>query len=202
MRTGIVSLLLGLTAAFSLAPRGAAAEPLHLELSPYAGYRWDGQADSDGDLFSSSLDLDDGGTFGVRLDVPVSHRVQIEIAASRQNTRILDNGGILADAEPDTDVTVEAVHLGVLLQGGKGQVLPYGVFSLGAARLDASTGGGDSDARLSASGGGGVKVFVNQHVGFRFEGRLYWIDTDENDDTFSISDLVQGEATVGAIFAF
>jgi outer membrane protein with beta-barrel domain len=201
MRARVLPLLVAL-AACPLAMRSAAAEPLHLEISPFAGYRWDGQADSDGDLFSSTLDLDDSGAFGVRLDVPVSHRWQIEIAASRQKTRLLDNGGILADAEADTDVTVDTVHLGALVQGGNGQVLPYAVFSLGASRLDPSAGGGGGDARLSASGGGGVKVFVNQHFGFRFEGRLYWIDTDESDDTFSVSDLVQGEATVGAIFAF
>lgn len=204
MRSPVALLAFGFTvAAVFLAVEGpAAAQSGHLEISPFAGYRWDGQISSEGGLFASSVDVDDSSVFGVRVDFPVTARLQVELLASHQSTRLLDDDGFFAGTSDVGDVDVDALHLGVLLQRGNGQVLPYGVFSVGATRLAPSRRGHDDDAMLSASGGGGVKVFLNRHFGLRLEARLYWIDTDESDDTFSTADLVQKEATGGVIFAF
>ena len=79
---------------------------------------------------------------------------------------------------------------------------PYGVFSVGSTRLSPDVPGVASVSRLSTSGGGGVKVFFDQHVGLRFEGRLYWTDTDRAKHWWNDHDLWQKEASAGLILAF
>ena len=188
-------------AGLTLMATPAAAQPIRLELSPFAGYRWDGQVDGDSGFFSSTVKVRDSSVFGVRLGFPVTDTFQLELLASRQSSELVRDDVFFG--EPDTtDVDIDSLHLGFLFQRGNGQLLPYGVFSLGAARIDPPLHGSGDDARFAASGGGGVKVFLNRHFGLRLEARLHWVDTDKGEDTVSVSDLLQKEATAGAIFAF
>src|ERR1051325_541679 len=195
-------LVVGFAAAgLMLTATPAAAQPRRLELSPFAGYRWDAHVDSESGFFGSAIEVQDSSVFGVRLGFPVTDTFQLELLASRQSTEVVRED-VFFD-EPDTsDVDIDSLHLGFLFQRGDGQVLPYGIFSFGACRIDPPLHGSGSDARFAASGGGGVKVFLNQHFGLRLEGRAYWVDTDKSDETVSVNDLILKEATAGVIFAF
>lgn len=193
-------LVVGLAAAgLTLTASPAAAQARRLELSPFAGYRWDGQVDRG--FFSSTVKVRDSSVFGVRLGFPMTDTFHLEVLASRQSTELERDDVFFG--EPDTShVDIDSLHLGFLFQRGNGQVLPYGIFSLGASRIDPPLQGSGDDLRFAASGGGGVKVFLNQHFGLRLEARAYWVDTDKSDDTVSVADVLQKEATAGVIFAF
>jgi hypothetical protein len=188
----------------------AAAQPTRFEISPYAGYRWGGELDaSDNALFDRDVEVDDSETYGVRLNFALNQNFEIELLASHQPTQFTIGGDqLFGDERPLLGVDLETLHAGVLFQFGYGQLKPYGVMSLGMTRFDPEA--GSSDDRWSGSFGGGVKLMVNRSLGFRFEGRWYWVDTGDDDyyddccgyyDDYSYGGLFQGEVTVGLIFA-
>lgn len=200
----ILTLTVAIAAASSLAlaPTPAAAQRTTVEISPFAGYRWDGQLDEDAGLFNRTVDVDQSELYGVRLGFVVTDAFQVEIEAQRQPTRFTRGGALFGPNGDLADVDIDSLEVGFLFQGGDGQVHPFGVFGIGTTRLSPDLPGVDSESRLSASAGGGVKVFLNPHIGLRFEGRVHWTDTDDSQHWWSDHDLYQKEVTAGLIFAF
>lgn len=203
MRRSILLIALAALAAPAL------AQDTRVELSPFAGYRWGGELEAgDNALFDQDVDVDESAVFGLRLGIAITDEVHFELLASRQPTQFTTGDGDLFGDDADLlDVNIDTLQAGLLFQGGAGQVHPFGVVALGMSRLDPDLPGVSDEERLSASAGGGVKVFVNRHLGFRFEARAYWIDTeDEEDDDFDVwewdGDMYQGEATAALVLAF
>ena len=210
--TGLSILLLALAVP-------AAAQGTRVELTPYGGWRWGGELEAgDNVLFDEDVDVDESATYGIRLDVGLTDSLQIEVLANRQSTEFTTgDDDLFGDDRGLLDVDLDTLQAGLLFQGGRGQIHPYGVVTVGVTRLDPAGDLVDSDERLSASAGGGVKVMVGRNVGFRFEGRWYWVDTEEDDDGGDDDwwdderwdddwdwdgDLYQGEVTVGLVMAF
>lgn len=199
-------ILLGL---LLLVPAASAAQPLRFEISPYAGYRLNGTVESD-DFIREDLEVEESSTYGLRLNIPLSRELQLELMANRQESTLQIDEGIFEPVVDLGDVTLDTVHAGLLYQWGQGQVNPYVVFSAGITRIDPQFTGLETESRLSGSFGGGVKVFVNRNVGFRFEARGYWVDLeadfDDDDDCRRCRDtddaLYLGEANAGLVFAF
>lgn len=208
-RVPAAALALVVVASLAVADVGAAQS---VEINPYGGYRWGGELDADDNaLFDEDVELDESGVYGIRLDVAVSRGFQIELLASRQETEFAVDEELFGDDADLLDVQLDTYHIGVLWQGGSGQVHPFAVTSVGVTSIDPDLPSVSSEDRLSASFGGGVKVFLNPHVGFRFEGRFFWTDIDEDDDRDHDDDccdvdygddLYQGEVTAGLVVAF
>jgi hypothetical protein len=200
MRNALLALLL-------VAPTALAAQPLRFEISPYAGYRLNGTIDSR-DSVTQDLEVKESSVYGLRFDIPVGSGLQIELLGNRQDSAFQLDEGVLAPSERLGDVKLDTFHAGLLYQWGQGQVNPYVVISGGFTRIEPEFSALESESRPSGSLGGGVKVFVNRNVGFRFEARGYWIDlkTDFNDDCRRCRDnndsLYLGEANAGLILAF
>jgi len=203
---------------FLLLPAAASAQRGYIdrgrfEITPYAGYRLQGDFEAAGtdDTFGDlDVEVEEGGVYGVLLDIPLSRNWAIELLANRQESSfVLDEG--LFDPETDLgDVNLTYLHAGILFQWGDGQVNPFITGSLGIARIDPQFNNLDSDDRFSTSFGGGVKIFLADNVGLRLEARGYWTDlgTDfDDDDRFDRFEddsdgLFQGEGSVGLIIAF
>ncbi len=194
-----------------LAMPAAAAD---LELTPFVGYQFGGTFEGDSDYddddfdFFDDVDIKESESYGMILDIGLSKNAQIELFYSRQESSF-EESGFFGDAIGD--VEIEYFHGGFLWQWGAGQVRPFVVATGGGTRFSLPE---DSDTRFSAAIGGGVKVFVNDHLGFRFDGRLYSTFIDENGEVscgrrsrscYRYNDdlsLVQLDIKVGLIFAF
>ncbi|HVS03983.1 MAG TPA: outer membrane beta-barrel protein [Thermoanaerobaculia bacterium] len=190
-----------------LAAAPAAAQWNRVEISPYGGYRWGGELEAeDNALFRQDVEVDSSATFGLRLAIGVHPNVQVELLAARQESELGLDRQLFGEDRGLLDVTINYYHLGGLFQWGGGQAQPFVTVSGGIGRIAPDLPGVAAEERLSASFGGGVKVFVNRHVGFRFEGRFFWTDTNDDDDFFDDDwgldygdDLYQGEVTVGLV---
>lgn len=203
-------------ALLSLAPLPAAAQPAyrpHLEITPMAGLRTGGELErSVSDLFDTNVKIEESETFGIVVDIPVTHEFQVELLANRQESAFRADEGLFGEELELADVSVENLQAGVLFQWGGGQVLPFVSLTLGAARIDPEVPGAATENRLAGTFGGGVKVFFGNHLGLRFEGRGYWADLggdsfddycDFHDDCFDYDqDLYQVEGAVGLILSF
>lgn len=199
-----------------LAPTAARAQGpgYRFEITPTAGFRFGGSLDGrSSDLFDDDLDVADDLAYGVTFDIPLSSDLQLELLASRQETELRFARDLFGGATELADFDVSYYHLGLLWQFGDRRVSPFFVVGAGVATLSPDLPGASSETRFSASVGGGVKVFLSESVGLRFEGRGFVSDFaggerrhegrcgSWNDDCYG-ADFSQGQASIGLILAF
>jgi hypothetical protein len=221
-----------LSATLILLPALAGAQS-GFELTPSIGYRWGGEISAGAtDLFAVDMKVAEGTAWGLSLDLPLNHFLQLELMADHQSTE-LGEGGLFAPSDPSIDVDIDYYHVGLLWYWHAGRTRPFVVTSLGITNIDPDLEGIRSDDRFSASLGAGVKVDINRHLAIRFELRGVWTDTSDDhwwDDDWSSDgddhwwddsdwshdcdshhdcgswngwqDLVQGEAKVGLVLSF
>lgn len=169
-----------LTAILLLAPALAGAQG-GLELTPSIGYRWGGEISAGAtDLFTVDMDVQSSPAFGLSLNVPLNHFLQLELMVDHQSTE-LGHSDLFLPPDPTIDVDIDYYHVGLLWYWHAGRTRPFVVTSMGVTRIDPDLEGARSDDRFSAAIGGGVKVDVNRHLAVRFELRGLWTDTDQRD---------------------
>jgi hypothetical protein len=203
-----------LSAAFlSLLPVAAAAQAGRVEITPFAGYRLEGDFDDpDGDFveLGENARVDEGSVYGVVVDIPLSSNWTLELLGNRQETAFIADDGLLSPDRELGDLTLTMVHAGIAFEWGAGHVRPFLSLTGGVTRLEPKFSRLDAENRLSGSFGGGVKIFLSEHLGLRLDGRGYWTDLD--DHQFDDRDhrrrydtepgLYQAEASAGLVFAF
>jgi len=184
------------------------AQHSRFELTPTVGYRWGGGID----VYERALefdnydvDVDASGSYGLRLGVDISPRLQFELLFSRQPGEFVDEHGLFSEwftqlYPPDCippgaddpvdpcyiiegrgeilDVNVTYLHGGLVWSLRDGESSPYLVGSLGVARVDPRV-QLHTETGLSASVGGGYKWTLSKRLGLRFEGRAFVTDMDE-----------------------
>lgn len=204
------------------------AQTSSIEITPYAGYRAGGEIESqDSLLFERDADIDESVSFGVIVDVPLTHNLQLEFLVARQSSEFVEKGGLFSGDTRIFDVDLDYYHVGLLWQWGTGQVHPFIATSLGIGRLDVDAPAASSEENFSMSFGGGIKIMTSDHIGVRIEHRWFWTDIDSGnyssssddnptvcwddgewqDDCWNfdfdyVDDLLQSELSVGLVFSF
>lgn len=190
-----------------------ADDRVRFDVTPMVGYRAGGEFDEvdPESTAEGSLDLDDGGTFGIDLGLYRDSHSFYEILYSRQDSGI-------DSPDPDVgsvDVATEYLHFGgTLLFTDEYWFVPWLSLTIGATRLDPD-GGFDSETEFSASLGGGVRMPFNEHVAANVGVRGYVTLLDSDTAIFCVgsgdlnclvrtsgSTFFQGEAFVGLSFRF
>lgn len=183
-------LMLGLAV---LLPSVAVAQEYRFELVPTIGYAMGGNIVVEDRTFTTrdvDVDVDSGGTYGLRFDVGLTSRLKLELLLSRMETQFEDEkalfgeepGGFFpAGTEGMLDLDLLTYHLGLLYQLNDGWTRWHLAGSVGITEIDPNLPLPDDDV-LSASVGGGVTMDLDQarHFGLRFEARYLWIDTDDS----------------------
>lgn len=195
-----------------LAPAAAFAAPGdgHIEITPQIGYRIEGAVEvADDDFLSGDAEIDEGEVYGFTLGFPMSRNFQIEILGRQQETALRSDGGLFESPTKIADIDVTQLNVGVAAQWGSGQVQPFFGVSIGVAQLDPDLPNSDTEDQFSASMGGGVKVYFNDHIGLRFEGRGWYTSIDDDRDycdrrcyDYEDSGIYQVEGSAGVIFSF
>ncbi len=199
-----------------------------LEITPYAGYRVGGEIQSqDSSLFERDAEIDKSVAFGVIVDIPLTHSLQLEFLAARQSSELVESRGLFSGDARILDVDLDYYHVGLLWQWGAGQLHPFIVTTLGIGRLDVDAPSTSSKENFSMSFGGGIKIMISNQVGFRVEHRWFWTDIDSGNYSSSsdgnhsncwedgewqgdcwdydfdyVDDLLQSEVSVGLVFSF
>lgn len=168
MQTNRIWLILTLMAVPAMA-----AEQKGVEVTPLAGYGIGGtfeQVLTVSPYTSRKLDLNESGLFGIAVDVDITDQTQYEFYFSQQQTKLTDSSG---GALPSSlfDMNVNYIHVGGVLSFGDKRVDPFIVGTLGATHFDPDHASYSSKTLFSIGLGGGVKLFLTDNIGFRFEGR-------------------------------
>lgn len=178
--------------ALSLAVPTARAEGPRFEITPFGGYRIGGSFDSQETATeqSKSVDLEDGGSWGVDLGI---YRDPWSFYELLYSTQTVD----LDSADPDyerVEVTTDYYHFGgTLLFADEYWVVPYFSFTAGATMLDASS-GYDSDTRFSISMGTGLRLPFTDHLAATLGVRGFLTFLSSDSDIFCVSRPAEGES--------
>ncbi len=153
------------------------------ELTPTVSYNFGGTLSAESSYFEySDLETADAEAFGITFGIPLSPRAQIELLASRQQTRLENASGFFPGGPGAVDLDVSYYHVGGLFQWGSGQVHPFVVASLGVTTLVTDLPGSRDESKFSGSIGGGVKLFLTERIGLRVEARGFrtLVEGDDN----------------------
>jgi len=179
------------------------------ELTPFAAYRFGGSFDEvDSDR---SLDLDEGGGFGLILDKTLDHQHQVEVMFSRQKSafQLQDLGLTPASLDASLDVYYLQVGGTYLFDGSRFR--PFISAGAGLTHFDPADEQLSRETRFSGSLGAGVKLHLSERVGLRLEGRGYLTLFDSSGSIFcsggcvvslSGDGLTQFEVIAGITAAF
>ena len=208
MRKNIV--ILGFLLAFLLMdPMGIIAQR-KVELSPFGGYMFGGKVK----FYEGDLKVNDAANYGVALDVEVAPDTKLEVFWSQMSTTAEFNpyyGFDYLAVEP-FDVNVGYIQIGSVRELDKGNVRPFGSFTLGTTYFTPKNTVYDQSWKFSVTLGGGAKIMLSDRVGIRLQGRLmlpmFWGGAGFTVGTggagFSVgagTSMVQGDFTGGLIIA-
>ncbi len=150
------------------------------EIMPMVGISTAGSVDLDiNDLDRRSFSVGSGFTWGGTLGYFLSRYVQFEVEYARQNSSLSRNFDLDPDIPQSIGLGVDQILGNFVFQTSVagGGVAPFFLVGAGAAiftpdnselELDDAL---DSSTRFQWGIGGGVKLYVTDRVGFRFQGR-------------------------------
>jgi|RhiMetdeSRZDD1v2_1073273.scaffolds.fasta_scaffold00508_12 opacity protein-like surface antigen len=151
-----------------------------VELSGFAGYLVGGNIghfhDFNNNCCHTDLDVDDHLAYGGRIGYNFNNRFEIETEYTQSDTHLeLDTHNNLPNQQiADLRFQYFMAYMTVNF-GGSSRFIPYFTLGSGAANLRSEFPGfqSQSEVRYTASAGGGIKIFLNPHFAFRFDGRFY-----------------------------
>ena len=162
---------------------GEAGAEWGLEITPYVGYAIGGSFTDN--ATGADLDVQEGGSYGLVLDLPDTPETQYELFYGLQRTKV--TGGGTFGGETLFDLDIHYLHLGgtYLFTGEK--VRPFLSGGLGATHFVPHGSGLDRKTYFSVSLGGGVKIPISGHVGLRLEGRGFMTILPDSTEIFCVS---------------
>jgi len=146
-----------------------------IEVTPFAGYTMGGEFTDA--VTGDSLSFDDTSSYGIMVDFKQAVDEEggepwIELYYSRQQTKLKADQGPFSGS-PLFDVNIEYFHLGGTYGKATGKVKPFLVGTFGATHMTPKGEGLHSETKFSLSLGGGVKLYLTEHVGIRLDARWF-----------------------------
>ena len=182
-------------AAALLGTSAAWADKPTLEITPFVGYRMGGQFDVNNPPagYSDSVDLQDGGSWGVDVGIYRDAVSFYEILYSQQSTDLDSHDASLKGA----DVKVEYLQFGgtLLFPDQSDVYVPYLSLTIGATFLQPD-GDFDSETKFSGSIGGGFRFPISENVAAILGVRGYLTLLESDTDLFCVSDSTQAGCLV------
>jgi hypothetical protein len=133
------------------------------------GYQWGGTLQG----YYGEAKLNDAGSWGIALDIPVNPDVYVELIYTRQVTdMIYREYGTGNPAEEKFDLAVEYYQIGGLYTMAKDGPKPFGTMTLGTTRFAPQSSSYGSEWMFSVALGIGVLVPVSERIGLRTHARL------------------------------
>jgi len=186
-----------------------------VEITPFAGFRTSGSFGETESVLFEDVEAQQGGSAGANLTFSLGESWQLELFYSTQDAEFEGQDTNTGGEVHLFDAAIEQIHVGGSYQGRRsgGRIRPFVAASLGATRF-VPDGDVDTETRASFSAGGGLKVFLTEHLGFRLQGRINSTYIDSDEETFCDDDLdicvevpdpvyfYQGEVLAGLILAF
>ena len=146
------------------------ASAAEFEITPFAGYTTGG--DFKDAQTGTSLSFDDTSSYGIMLDIKQEEDSWVELYFSHQQTRLrADQGPFFGN--PLFNVDIDYYHIGGTYGEATGNVRPFVVATIGATRMVPQGADLHTETKLSLSLGGGMKLYLTNHLGIRLDARWF-----------------------------
>jgi hypothetical protein len=146
----------------------------------YGGYRFGGSVTDS--TTNSSIDLRNGSSIGLSVDIGLDRSRQIEVFYSQQDTALTSDA--LSSQSGNAQLTLRNYHIGgtaFIDEIGSGLYVMGGI---GGTTATPKGSGSNAETFFSGNLGVGWMVPLAKHVGFRFEARGYGIVLNGNGSLF------------------
>jgi opacity protein-like surface antigen len=148
------------------------------EIGILGGYAWTVSRDFSSSSGRVNADIKSTGYYGVEADVNVRPGMQLVLLWTRQDTEFkLKGAGVPPNVPTSTPVNVEYWQIGALQGVQKGDVMPYGKFTLGGTRYAIDQPGISDEWQFSVILGIGAKMYPSDKIAIRLEGTMPWTFT-------------------------
>ena len=184
----------------ALFPSIALAQLSSVEVTPTVGYRWGGDIriesrglaiiEPDGSTVYNkdfNVGISSGGSYGLRLDFTLSQKFQLELMANFQQTQLKDGQGLFGEVPGGflpagtvnfLDITIHHYQAGIVWYLNDGPNRWFLVGSAGITEINPHF-PLPNDSAFSTGLGAGIRMDISDRLGVRFEGRYYFVSTDE-----------------------
>jgi opacity protein-like surface antigen len=144
-----------------------------IELNAFGGYVWTWSQDWSAVGGVVNLDIKSSGYWGAAIDINVKYGTQLELLYRRQDSdlQVTQRNGFTLGVPFTERMSVEYFQIGGLAGRPQGNILPYGLFTLGATRFN-NKDLNHEEWFFSVIVGLGVKVYATERLGLRFQGGL------------------------------
>lgn len=140
------------------------------EITPFAGYHFGGKIR----VREGDIGIKDNLGYGVMVDISLRPGTKIEILYSHQPSELRLKRYSTGIRETLFDASVDYWQIGGLQELYRyGIAQPFAVATLGLTHLNPKEVNAASELRFSFGFGGGAIVMPMEHIGFRFDGRMY-----------------------------
>jgi hypothetical protein len=155
-------------------PALLSAQNSRVELTPFGGYMLAGNIK----FYQGKVKIDDNACYGGMLAIRTSNSTLVELTYLRLDSKAdwkpyneysLEYPEINDAAIAQNYIQVGAVNEVIL---DNDQVRPYGTYSLGATWLHPKEGDSSDEWFFSVTAGLGLKYYINDRIGLRFQARL------------------------------
>jgi peptidyl-prolyl cis-trans isomerase SurA len=201
---------------------GASRQVSPFELAPTVGYRFGGTTSSTGNTYIENVNVPNTLSFGLTAEYALKPRGSLEFLWSHQDTELRANltplgvGLGLGADERLTHLNIDTFQIGGLWQTGEplSRARLYFDLLIGVTLLTPAPEYATL-TRLSASVGGGIKLYVSDHIGARFGMRWMPVYINSTNSEFSTCNpsygcytyygtnyLSQGDATAALLMRF
>jgi hypothetical protein len=168
----INSVFLGMVICLLLFSSSGWAQQHRFEITPFGGYQFLGKTSVYFQNNYGDIDIKDSEVFGFSINVPVIYGAELELFYSRQDSRLNFKSGAFGTGETLFDMSVEYFQIGALRGIRQGNILPFGVVTLGATNFNPKKAGLSSEVKFSFTFGLGAKVYLSDRIGIRLQGTL------------------------------
>ncbi len=139
---------------------------IDLEITPIIGYTFGGSFEEVYD--DIDLEIDESESYGIIIGITNDYDAQFEFLFSHQPTVLkIDEGPFAGD--PLFDLDIQYFHIGGTYAPNRDNLNFYVSGGFGLTHMNPDI--GNSETKFSLSLGAGIKFFLTDHIGLRFEGR-------------------------------
>jgi len=171
-------ILVFLTVAALLTPTVSAyAQEKRFELSPTVGYRFGGSFDVRGTDLLSKGSFKDGVSYGLALSYALNRQFSLEAMWNRQQSALNVEGGLVGPGKVKAfDMKIDQWHGNFIWHAYNRdpKFRPFFLLGLGVTNFITPS-DFENESKFSFALGGGVKYYVGDAFGLRFQGR--WTPT-------------------------
>lgn len=149
------------------------SQPKKIEITPTIGFQWGGTMAG----YEGEIKVDDGTQYGVILGYRVKKELVVEFFWSYLQTHAKFEPYYLTSVDPDligleTDLGVHYFQLNAVYEVGRGKAKPFLGAGAGIVMFSPEDPQYDTDVYAAFNLSGGLKVYLSESVGLRFQGRL------------------------------